>query len=421
MTAQQHGQQEPHDPREEAYAEWLEERLDRYLGRTVPRDQPLADFGLDSVAALSLYGDIEEEYGPLIEPSDIWEYPSVRELARYLAMRDPRPDGANPVRVALVFTGQGSQHPGMTSGLYLHSGGYRAFLDEAAEALRPYTDRSVVDLILSCDPRVDQTAFTHPALFAVEYALARTLEQAGVQPAAVLGHGIGEFAAAVIGGALSLADAAKLVAVRGAFLQYLPDGGGMMATCASAEEAEELAAAEPEVAVAAVNAEKAVVLSGALDGLDRIRRRLDKRGIAAVPLNVSHAFHSPLMKPVCAKFETVARRLPGAPSRLPYYSTVRGRMTGEPLYAPYWTEHITAPVRFADAARLMIAQQDLTHIVEIGPKLVLTPFLRRMGGTHGPVCVAVCRNPQTNAVDLAGVLSSLDAWPLSEALSRTCR
>lgn len=400
------------------YHGWLSERLRHYLGRDVAEDVPFTTYDLDSVAALSLYGDIEQEFGPVLDPTDIWLYPTVQELAAYLELRDIRLGSGQQVRAAFVFTGQGSQHPGMTSGLYLNSTGYRRFLDEAAAALSPYTGVSVVDLMLSRDRRVHQTAYTQPALFAVEYALARTLEEAGVQPVAVLGHGIGEFAAAVVSGALTLADAAKLVTVRGAFMQYLPAGGGMTATCLAPYEAAEMIVDEPGVAIGAINAAKATVLSGELEGLRRIERRLEQRGIACKALEVTHAFHSPLMEPMLAKFEAVTRRLPGGASRLPYYSTVRGRLTGEPLYAPYWTAQVTSPVRFADAARQMVDQQALTHIVEIGPKVVLTPFLRRIAGAEGPSCLGMCRGPQTNAVDLAGVLSALDAGPLAHPLVR---
>lgn len=409
------------EPREERYLRWLTDRLERYLGRTSSPDTPFAEQGLDSVASLSLYGDLEEEFGLLIEPTDIWTYPTVRKLARYLALRDPSPDLDSPVRVGLAFTCQGAQHPGMTAGLYRYSAGYRTFLDEAAEALRPYTEVSVVDVILGCDPRIDQTAYAYPAIFAVEYALARTLQQAGVQPAAVLGHGVGEFAAAVIGGALQLADAAKLVAMLGAFIQYLPEGGGMLATCASPAEAAELASAERDVVIGAVNGTRATVLSGSLPGLDRIRDRLAEQGVAAVPLNVMQAFHSPMMEPVLPRLEKAARRLGGGTSRLPFYSAVRGRMTNEPLYAPYWVEHLTAPVLFAEAARHMLVQQDLTHVVEVGPKAVLVPFLRRLEGTAGPACLAVCRGPETNAVALAGVLATLHAGPLSTGHQRAFR
>lgn len=399
-----------------AHREWLRDRVAHYLGGPVDDDALLTEEGLDSVAALSLYGDIEEELGTLIEPDDIWTHPTVRRLADLLARRDIHRNGAG-VRAAFVFTGQGSQHPGMTAGLYLHSTGYRAFLEEADAALMPYTRQSMAKLILSEDAGIHRTALTQPALFAVEYALARTLEEAGVRPAAVLGHGIGEFAAATIAGALTLADAARLVSMRGAFMQYLPEGGGMMAICITPYEAAELIVAEPAVGISAINAARSIVLSGDREALERIETRLGARGVRCRHLAVSHAFHSPLMEPVVDKFAKVARRLPGGAPRLPFYSTVYGRLATEPLYAPYWTEQITAPVRFADAARSMLAQQAPTHVVEIGPRAVLTPYLRRMGGLRGPVCLPVCQGPESDAVDLAGVISALDAGPLTAALS----
>ncbi|MFP3991480.1 acyltransferase domain-containing protein [Streptomyces sp. E11-3] len=401
---------------ESVHREWLLERMSRYLGRHVDDTVSFYEYGLDSVAALSLYGDIEEEFGPIIEPADIWTYPTIRELSRYMELRDLRPR-AGQVRAAFVFTGQGSQHPGMTSGLYMNSTGYRGYLDEVSEILQPFTGLSMVDLILGSDPRIHQTAFTQPALFAVEYALARTLEEAGVQPVAVLGHGVGEYAAATIAGALTLEDAAKLVSLRGAFMQYLPSGGGMMATCAAPYEAAELVADEPGVGISAINAARATVLAGEVAGLERIQDQLEARGIACRHLTVTHAFNSPLMNPMLPKFESVARRLSGVSARLPFYSTVHGRLTTEPLYAPYWTEQITAPIRFADAARSLLTQQTPSHVVEIGPRVVLTPFLRRMGGSEGPQCIALCKGPQSDAVDLAGVISALDAGPLTAALA----
>ncbi|QGV77484.1 acyltransferase domain-containing protein [Streptomyces ficellus] len=397
-----------------AHREWLLERLGHYLGRPVDDSVPLSEYGLDSVAALSLYGDIEEEFGPLIDLDDIRAYPTVRELARHMAVRDVRRPGAHRARAAFVFTGQGCQYPGMTSALYLDSAAYRGHLDEMAEALHPYLGLSVVDLILSEDPRIHLTAFTQPALFAVEYALARTLETSGVVPVAVLGHGIGEFAAATVAGALNPADAAKLIAMRGAFMQYLPSGGGMMAACVSPYEIAELVVAEPGVGISAVNAARATVLSGEVAGLERIEAELATRGIKCRHLPVGHAFNSPLMEPVVPKFEAVARRIPAGTPRVPFYSTVLGRLATEPLYASYWTEQLTSPIRFADAARGMLGQQTPTHVVEIGPRPVLGPYLRRMGG---PACIPMCPRPDSDAVDLAGVISALGAGPLAAELA----
>ncbi|WP_340561294.1 acyltransferase domain-containing protein [Streptomyces sp. GSL17-111] len=407
------------EPGAEAFGAWLLERLAAYLGRSIGPDTPFAEAGLDSVAALGLYGDIEEKYGPLIDPTDIQLYPTARELARFLALRTPRPlNRRSRVRAAFVFTGQGCQHPHLTSGLYLHSTGYRGHLEEAADALVPFLGgRSVVELILSGDPGVHQTAFTQPVLFAIGYALARMLEESGAQPVAVAGHGVGEYAAAVVGGALPLHDAARLVALRGAFMQHLPAGGGMLATGATAERATEAAAGEEDVSVSAYNANRATVLSGGLPGLERVAGRLAADGVACRYLRVAHAFQSPLMEPVVPRFAAVARRVPGGPPRLPFYSTVTGAAADGPLDAAYWTRQITEPVRFSDAVRHLVAEQRPTHLVEIGPRPVLLPFLRRLAGAEGPACLPVCRGPRTNAVDLAGVLSALEAGPFAGALA----
>ncbi|GHH51159.1 acyltransferase domain-containing protein [Streptomyces candidus] len=398
-----------HEAAHAAHREWLLERLAHYLGHPVDDTVPLAECALDSVAVLSLYGDIEEEFGPVVELDELATRSTVGDLARRMAARDvSRRDVA--VRAAFVFTGQGCQYPGMTTGLYLDSATYRGHLDEACAALRPYLGVSVVDLILSADAAIQKTAFTQPALFAVEYALARTLESCGVVPVAVLGHGVGEFAAATLAGALSLPDAAKLISLRAAFMEYLPPGGGMTAACVSPEEVADLLAAEPEVGIGAVNAARSTVLSGDFDGLRRIEAGLAARGVRCRHLPVTHAFNSPLMSPMVAKFEAAARRVRGSAPRLPFYSTVHGGPSRQPLYASYWSQQLTSPIRFADAARTLLDQQAPTHVVEIGPRPVLTPYLRRMGS---PVCIPMCPRPDSDAVDLAGVVAALNAGPLA--------
>lgn len=404
----------PGGPEEREFASWLAGRVARYAGREVGDDEDLSAWGIDSVSVLSLCGDIEERFGPLFDFADLWAHPTVRDLARHLAMRYGMRVNSGLVRAAFVFTGQGAQHPGMTAGLHRELTAYRRHLGAADEVIAPYLGRSVAELILGRDDRVHQTALTQPALFAVGYALAMTLLEEGVRPVAVLGHGTGELVAAVVAGALSLDDATRLVCARGAFMQYLPSGGGMMATCASPFEAADAAAGEPQVTIGAVNAARATVLSGPVEGLERVRERLAEIGIASTFLQVRHAFQSPLMEPMAPRFEAAARHVPGGRPELPYYSTVYGREYDEPLATAYWTAQLTTPVRFADAARRMLAREAPSHVVEIGPRAVLTPFLRRLAGARGPVCLAACRGPESDAVHLAGVLSKLDAGPLAE-------
>lgn len=337
---------------------------------------------------------------------------STEELASRLfagaELETEYPAAAEEPVLAFAFTGQGSQYPRMTAGLYEGSAVYRTFLEEASKALQPYTVTPVHEVILAGDPAVHRTGTTQPALFAVQYALARTLMELGVRPAAVIGHSIGEFAAAVVAEALDLADAARLVAVRGAFMQQLPEGGGMLATRARPAEAAALVADEPTVGIGALNGPGATVLSGDLDALGRIRARLEERGLACTPLRVSHAFHSPLMAPMLGRFERVASRIPGGRPRLPFHSTVRGRLLapGEELDAAYWTEHISATVRFEDAVT-SLSERPPTHVVEIGPKPVLSNLLRRIGPARGIPALGVCRGEDSGPREVGELLARL--------------
>lgn len=408
-------------PQDPSPAAWLAERVSGYLGGKVPDDDvPLTECGLDSVALLRLYGDIEEEFGPLTDPLEAWERPTLRALARHLRSggsqsgHAARARPAGRVRAAFVFTGEGCEHPRMTAGLHRECVDYRSRLDQVDAALRPHLGTSVRQLVLDGDSRLHRSAVAQPALFAVQYALAMMLADAGVRPVAVLGHGGGEIASAVIAGALPLESAARLAALRGALTQRLPAGGGMLAACANSYEAVEAAAEEPDVFVGALNAARATVLSGERRALVRVAARLRERGIASVLLRAPHASHSPLLEPVTVELEDSARDLRMSAPGLPFYSTVYGRSFQQRLDAGYWARQLTTPVRFADAVRALLAEHAPTHVVEIGPHTVLTPFVRRIGRRAGPVCLGVCENPRTDAVDMAGVLSALSAGPLAD-------
>lgn len=330
---------------------------------------------------------------------------------------EPAAFGTGP-RPGLVFafTGQGAQYPGMTARLYLEHSAYRRRLDEAAGALLPYTRTSMVDLIVGADLRIHQTGFTQPALFAIEYALAATLVEAGVRPAAVIGHSIGEFAAAVVAGALDLDEAAALVAGRGAYMQYLPSGGGMLACSAPAADLDRLMRHEPEVSVGAYNGPLETVLSGEVRALERIADTLAARGVESTPLQVSHAFHSPQMQPMLGRYGALASGIRSGTAKLPFYSTVWGRPMGaDSLDAGYWVEHIAAPVRFAQAAERLLREQRPETVVEIGPRAVLTVLMQRLVGDvavqdpgyRAPRFVAACPSVSAGAPELDRVIEGL--------------
>jgi acyl transferase domain-containing protein len=350
---------------------------------------------------------------------------SGRELAEALraAAEDPSVvcDAARPKtrpRIAFLFTGQGSQFPGMTAGLLRDSPLYRRFLSEADEALRPHVGESLVELIERADPRVHQTVLAQPALFAVGYAQARTLGALGVEPALVLGHSLGEYAAACLAEVFPLEDAARLVAARSALMSELPPGGGMLAVRAAEADLRDLLADEPRAVVGAVNGPSATVLTGSLDALHRIAAVLTSRRIRTRPLDVTHAFHSPLMEPMLERFAEVARQVGGGVPRIPLYSTVRGRLLwDEPMDADYWVEHVRRPVLFGDAAAQLLAMGRPARLIELGPKPILSSLIRRIGLRPGAHVLHLAPQEDSGGLVLAELVAELFRHGLDPAWS----
>ncbi|MFF3062166.1 type I polyketide synthase [Streptomyces sp. NPDC057909] len=340
---------------------------------------------------------------------------STGELSRKLAeaAADPeefaihtsRPEGRH--QVAFLFTGQGAQFAGMTRRLYQESPLYRGYFDEADEALQPHLGQSARDLVFAADDRIHQTGHAQPALFAVGYALARTMTSLGAEPAAVLGHSVGEFAAAVTAGVLSLDDAAQLVSARGSLMQALPAGGGMTAVRVGAEEIADLVAEEPLVDIAVLNGPDATVLSGELEALGRIAQVLRRRGVDATPLRVSHAFHSCLMAPMLTEFSRVAHAVRPRAPQVPLYSTLLGRATDtEAMDGDYWMSQVAQPVRFADAVRELV-NDGPKLLIEIGPKPVLTPLVRKLRSADDLVCLHPAPGKEAGGNDLAEAVAAL--------------
>ena len=315
---------------------------------------------------------------------------------------------AGPVRVGWLFTGQGSQFAGMARAAAAASPSLRRALGTVDAAMAAHLGVSVRELLLDDTVDIDRTELAQPAIFAMEYALAQALADAGVRPAWVLGHSIGEFTAAAVAGVMNLEDACRLVVARGRLMQRLPEGGAMLAVRATREQVAELLAAAPAVAVGAVNGPSDLVLSGDATALGRIRAVLAERGIVAKPLTVSHAFHSPLMAPMCAEFAAVARDCAYRVPTLPIYSTVRGRLLAptETMDADYWTEHIGATVLFGDALTAAL-DTDPTHVVEIGPRRMLSPLVGRARPDLLPRCLAPSPGPGATGRELAETVAAL--------------
>ncbi|MFE5713699.1 SDR family NAD(P)-dependent oxidoreductase [Streptomyces sp. NPDC056501] len=329
------------------------------------------------------------------------------QLLAALASATPAAGPVKAPRVAFLFSGQGAQYFGMGRELYETEPVFSAVFDACDRALAPHLGDSLLNLVFyGDDPTVvNQTRITQPALVALELALAALWESWGVKAVAVMGHSVGEIAAAVHAGVMSLDDGMTLIAHRARLMQSTEPGGMLSVP----EDPETVAAwaEEAGVDVAAVNGPQSVVVAGPSDRLDALAERLRNQGVRCRPLTVSHAFHSRLMDPVLDEFRQALAGLEFGAPKLPVIANVTGTEAGPDTFTPaYFADHIRRPVRFVEGARAL-SGLDVDVLLEVGPDRTLVNLVRAAGLTpEGGSTPSLRRGGQDRAV-LLGAAKTL--------------
>jgi amino acid adenylation domain-containing protein len=317
---------------------------------------------------------------------------------------------SNPT-VVFMFPGQGAQYAGMGAELYRTEAVFRQEVDRCAAVLQPLLKRDLLSVVFATNGTASeaekllvQTSFTQPALFVIEYALAKLWMSWGIKPVAMIGHSVGEYVAGCLAGVFTLEDALTLVARRGALVQEQP-GGAMLIVRQSEQEV--LPLLNQKMSIAAINSPNLCVVAGPYEEIASLERKLESQRVVTKHLNTSHAFHSPMMEPVLEPFTRLLQQVTLGAPQIPYVSNVTARwITADEARKPdYWAGHVRQTVRFADGiAQLM---KDPTHVLlEVGPGQTLGTLARQHPAKSGEQIV-LSSLPLTGALELRGFFETL--------------
>jgi len=314
-----------------------------------------------------------------------------------------------------MFPGQGAQHPGMTSDLYQSQEGYRHDVDFCADFLKPLLGEDLRTVLFAEEggdaaERLKHTVLAQPAIFVVEWALARQWARWGSRPEIMIGHSVGEFTAACLAGVFSVEDGLRILAERGKLMGEVP-GGSMLSVRLAADELRERLPAELDLA--AINGPELCVVAGESSAVAAFAATLEADGINVRELHTSHAFHSRMMDSVVPKFRQVIERVHLHAPKMSILSTVTGEMldVDQATDPGYWAGHLRETVNFHGAIEAAAALEESRIYLEVGPGQTLTTLARQTAGRRAVACISTCEHPASGAPDGARMLQSLgDLW-----------
>jgi acyl transferase domain-containing protein len=314
-------------------------------------------------------------------------------------------------KVAFVFSGQGSQYVGMAHGLYMKELVFRKTFDHCCDTLLPLIKTDIRKLLYQSENEVfaseqlQQTSLAQPALFAIEYSLAKLLDSWGIKPALMLGHSIGEYVAACLAGVFSLEDALRIVAIRGRLMQQMPTGKMLSVALSESQVQEHL---EGKLSIAAVNTPNWCVISGKEEEIEALHKKLQEQGVETRMLITSHAFHSAMMDPILDEFAAEVSKVQMNTPAIPYLSNLTGTwIKSEEATDPrYWSKHLRGVVRFTEGVETLLEEEII--IVEVGPGQSLTGLIKgHESKDRKPIVFPLLRHPKDRQTDNTVLLSAI--------------